>query len=125
MAGSLSDFRYETDTGVVFAIRADDSNTMVVNAGLTSAQLRAPAGTVVLPVATKCRRAVYRSDDNKHTVVVPVLTKDALAGIPTQITIKFAAGPSGSAATDVVLKAKRPRQEKFGLSAAGDSGQTT
>lgn len=124
MAGSLSDFRYETDTGVVFAIRADDSNTMLVNASLTSGEIRATPGTVVLPVATRCRRAVYRSDDNKHTVVVPILKQNAVATIPAQITVKFAAGPAGSAPVDVVLKAKRPRGEKFGRSAAADSGQT-
>lgn len=124
MAGSLSDFRYETDTGLVFAIRADDSNTMAVNAGLTSAQLRAPAGTVVLPVATRCRKAIYRSDDNRHTVAVPVLAPGALANIPATLTVKFAPGPSGNAAVDVVLRAKRPRAEKFGRSSAGDTGQT-
>lgn len=121
MAGSKRDFLYTTDRGLSFAVELDESNIEEVNVGLTAAQLVPAVGTVKLPIASKLRFAVYRSDDGRVSRKIPVLSTAALANIPTGITVPITGAP-GAAPVNVSLTLSTTRGEKFGYVRGSDSG---
>lgn len=121
MAGSKRDFLYRTDRGLTFAVELDESNVEEVNVGLTAAQLNPPVGTVKLPIASKLRTAVYRSDDGRVSRTVTVLSTAALPDIPTAIIVPVVGAP-GAAPVNVNLTLSTTRGEKFQYVRGGDSG---
>lgn len=121
MAGSKRDFLYTTDRGLSFAVELDESNVEEVNVGLTAAQLNPSVGVVKLPIASKLRTAVYRSDDGRVSRTVVVLSTAALVNIPTGITVPVTGAP-GAAPVQVSLTLSTTRGEKFQYVRGGDSG---
>jgi hypothetical protein len=125
MAGSKKQFKYVTDDGTTaFNITADESVTEAINTSLTAAELQPLDGIVVLPCATRCRSATYRSDDGLITRKGIVLQPSVLTSLPTTITVRSGSGSGTDAGAAVTLRLRRPRAEQFSRGVNADSGQT-
>lgn len=120
MAGSKRAFNYLLDTGAQLAVVLDESNIEEVNAG----GLGAPAiGSIIFPVASKLRYALYSNSDGSITRKVPVLSLANLATLPPVLTVFVGAGSgAGGGTTAVQLGLSTTRGEQFQRYRGGDSG---
>lgn len=125
MAGSLRNFKYTANSGLQFALNLDESNTLLVNGSLATADLNPTPDLLVLPVATRCRRIPYRSLDGQYSIVAVALTKEVLTSAPASITLQIAPSSPTDAATSVTLVRGVDRPERFPRAKTGDTGQTT
>jgi len=94
MAGSLKDFEYTTDSGSVFAINLDESNTEAVN-GATGDYTDTSTAIFRLPGNIVPRRAYYSSPTGDRVIQCVVLTQaiyNALAATTPTIIDPLDAG---------------------------------
>lgn len=86
MAGSLSWFRYTSDTNTEYAVKADTSNMKAVGG------LDAPSGSDSLPRNLKPRYAMYSTNDGlrKRKVILPLLAD--LAAPPVTLNLAIDGG---------------------------------
>lgn len=125
MAGSKKQFLYVSDDGTTqFNIVADESLTEAVNGSLTAAQQAPLDGLVVLPCATRCRSATYRSDDGLISRKAIVLRPSVVSSLPPTISVRAGSGAGADAGGAVTLRLKRPRSEQFSRAANADTGLT-
>lgn len=114
---SMKYFVYTDDFGTDFALKADESNTELVNGGV---QDYPDNGQIVneLPRNIKPRHLIYQSADGLITRKVYALTQAIYSGAPTAAqSLNFGVGVG-----TLSLKAINPekRRQPFGF----DTGQT-
>lgn len=118
--GSMRDFPYVDDDGVVWALKLDESNVEMVNPGANS--LVPPAGTKRLPPDIKRRYIVLKGAD-LSTKTIPILKRvDFIAIVNGQTFASPAIGNQQPGGTAFVVTRRRPetyRNEAFSL----DSGK--
>lgn len=118
--GSMRDFPYTDDDGVVHAIKGDESNIEMVNAGADG--LTVPSGIRRLPPDIKKRYIALRSADGT-TKQIPILTRALFAAILNgQSFAAGAVGEENAAGTSYVVTRRRPEtyaREAYSL----DSGK--
>lgn len=84
MAGSKKYFAYSTDSGDIFAVIADESNTESVNGG-TQDLIAGSNITYQLPRNVKPRRAVYQNASGTRTISCICLTQSIYNGVVTNV----------------------------------------
>lgn len=118
--GSMRDFPYTDDDGAVWAIKCDESNVEMVNAGADA--LVVPVGTKRLPPDINKRYIVLKSAD-LGTKTIPILTRAEFITISNgQAFAAPGVGEENPAATSFVVTRRRPEtysREAFSL----DSGK--
>lgn len=123
MAGSKRQFRYVCDDGATtFNIVADEDQTEFVNGVLLSTETAPLPGVVVLPVATKCRYARYKSADGLYTRKVIVLRPSVVASLPPSFQTRVSGGDPAQAAVLVTLNLVKSNAEKFPRGNPADTG---
>lgn len=115
MSGSLKYFRYQSDNGQTYGIKADESNGEAIgNADLTAADV----GVTGLPRNIRERFAVYRSADGKYTRKIPVCQRARPnSDLPASISID-----PGDAAGNVTVFLAYTRGERETVITPVDSG---
>lgn len=120
MAGSKREFAYETDTGLIFNIEADESNTETVNGSLVSTELNPVLGQVIVPVVRRLRSARYVSGDGNVVRVVPLLRPSVVTAVPPTIAVNV--GTGATAGAQVVLFLAKTYAEKLRRARGSDTG---
>lgn len=85
MAGSRKWFKYETNSGTVFAIERDESNMEEVNAGANDYADADATPVFAVPRNLKPRRLRYVSDDGLVAREIVALTPGIFANPPNPI----------------------------------------
>jgi len=117
MAGSKQIFPYTLDNGTIISVELDESNVEDVNQNVN---LVPQIGSIIFPVASQLRYALYSNGDNTITRKVVILGPAAIPTIPPVITVN--AGTGAAAGTQVQLGLSTTRGEKFRRYRGGDSG---
>lgn len=84
MAGSKKYFAYQTDSGDVFAVLADESNTEAVN-GSTNDLLANATVKYWIPKNLKTRRAIYANSDGTRQISCVCLTQTIYNGVQSAV----------------------------------------
>jgi hypothetical protein len=79
MAGSKRYFAYESDSGTVFAVLLDESNTEIVNGANANVPEIAARPTFFQPVGMKLRRFIFSNDDGTRQLSCVVLRPSTYA----------------------------------------------
>lgn len=121
--GSMRNFPYTDDDGLVWAIRADESNVELCNTGADS--LTVPAGTRRLPPDIQKRFIKLRAAD-QSTKTVPILTRALFVAITNGQTFAApAVGDENDSGTPFVVTFRKPeryRDEAFSLDSGKEDG---
>lgn len=118
--GSQRPFRYEEDSGVIWALRLDESNTELINPA--SVGIVPSAGTETLPSTTERRRVKLAGQDGSTKTVV-VLTRDRYDAIVIgQAFAAPAIGEENAAGTSFVVIQKIP-ERKLRVNVSIDTGK--
>jgi hypothetical protein len=116
MSGSRREFAYEFDDGNVCALLLDESNTEQANGA--SAAL-STLGLIILPIARKCRRGRYVSNDKLHALSVVFLTPADSQNRPASIIVNKANGSGGTLTVELFFK--KAYAESFAVGSGRDS----
>lgn len=123
MAGSKKYFKYTTDSGDVFAVLADESNTEAVN-GATGDYLASDALRYWLPKNVKPRRAVYSNVEHTRVITCICLTPSIYGGV--QNNTNSIPDPIGTGNLSLVrLEPERVRLLPAGLDTGLNDGDST
>lgn len=116
MSGSISYFRYTTDDGIAYHIKADKSNVAAVNASGAGQPASLPVAAV--PRNIKIRYALFQDSTGLIKRKVPLLTLADRAALDE--TTSFV--PQGETAT---VRLRFVRGEQVSIPQLVDSGRTT
>lgn len=105
MAGSIKWFIYTTDSGVDFAIEADESNIEAFAAGTQDYPNTGTPPIFAVPRNVTVRFAVFQSPSGARRIKVPVITQTIYNALNGTSTIP---DPIDPGAPDLTLVYKRP-----------------